>query len=119
MVCSEACWEKVDAALGIMELRASSIGHERDFKVILAVDHVRLSVDSVPVAIDDVVMSYVEQVMNGEDKQLVRKRLHSKVQKPEKTKLLKSGVEEATATIRASEHAKTYMKIFDREVSFL
>ena len=47
VVCSEACWEKVDAALGIMELRASSIGHERDFKVILAVDHVRLSGDSV------------------------------------------------------------------------
>ena len=47
MVCSEACWEKVDAALVIMELRTSSIGHERDFKVILAVDHVRLSVDSV------------------------------------------------------------------------
>ena len=47
VVCSEACREKVDAALRIMELRASSIGHERDFKVILAVDHVRLSGDSV------------------------------------------------------------------------
>ena len=58
MVCSEACWEKVYAALRIMEVRTSSIGHERppvseseeeerDFRIILAVDHVRLSVDSV------------------------------------------------------------------------
>ena len=47
VVCSEACWEKVDAALRIMEVRTSSIGHERDFRIILAVDHVRLSVDSV------------------------------------------------------------------------
>ena len=75
--------------------------------------------DAVDPAIHDVVMFYVEQVMNGEEIPVVRKRLHSKLHKPEKTKLLKSGVEDATATIRASEHVKKCMKLFDREVSSL
>ena len=75
--------------------------------------------DAVDAAIHDVVKLYVKQVMNGEDRQVVRKRLHSKLHKPEKTKLLKSGVEDATATIRASEHVKKCMKLFEREVSSL
>ena len=75
--------------------------------------------DAVDPAIHDVVMFYVEQVMNGEEIPVVRKRLHSKIQKPEKTKLLKSGVDDATATIRASEHVKKWMKLFEREVSSL
>ena len=46
VVCSEACWEKVYAALRIMEVRTPSHRRDlRDFIVILAVDHVRLSVD--------------------------------------------------------------------------
>ena len=57
--------------------------------------------------------------MGRADRYVVRKRLHSKLHKLENTKLLKSGVEEATATIRASEHVKRYVKLFDREVSSL
>ena len=75
--------------------------------------------DAVDAAIHDVVKLYVKQVMNGEGRQVVRKRLHSKLHKLENDKRLKSGVEDATATIRASEHVKRYVKLFDREVSSL
>ena len=57
----------------------------------------------------DVVMGYVDQVKNGEEKKIVKKRLHSKIQKPERTRLLNAGVEAETATTRASIHTKKFM----------
>ena len=64
-------------------------------------------------------MGYVEQVKNGEEQKKVRKRLHSKIQKPERIRLLNAGVEAETATTRASNHAKEFTEIFDREVLLL
>ena len=75
--------------------------------------------DAVDASILDVVMGYVEQVKNGEEQKKVRKRLHSKIQKPERIRLLNAGVEAETATTRASNHAKEFTEIFDREVLLL
>ena len=75
--------------------------------------------DAVDASILDVVMGYVEQVKNGEEQKIVRKRLHSKIQKPERIRLLNAGVEAETATTRTSNHAKEFTEIFDREVLLL